>query len=80
MPISKEATPIRLVTTTATRPFMSDPGLSTNLARGLALRPNDPILDALAFSRGRFAIEVTGQPTLYLPSWPELSRVVEDCR
>jgi len=41
---------------------------------------NDPLLDALAFSRGRFAIETAGQPTLYVPSWPEVSRVIEDCR
>jgi hypothetical protein len=34
----------------------------------------------MAFSRGRFAIETAGLPTLYVPSWPEVSRVVEDCR
>jgi len=34
----------------------------------------------MAFSRGRFALETAGQETLYLPSWPEISRVVEDCR
>ena len=22
----------------------------------------------------------TGLPTLYVPSWPEISRVIEDCR
>ena len=40
----------------------------------------DPLLDAMAFSRGRFALEATGMPTLYVPSWPEISRVIEDCR
>jgi hypothetical protein len=40
----------------------------------------DPLLDALAFSRGRFAINVAGAPSLVLPSWPEVSRVVEECR
>jgi hypothetical protein len=41
---------------------------------------NDPLLDAMAFSRGRFAVETAGKPTLYVPSWPEVSRVIEDCR
>jgi hypothetical protein len=40
----------------------------------------DPLLDAIAFSRGRFAIGVLGAPAAVLPSWPEPARVVEDCR
>ena len=44
------------------------------------LPARDPALDAIAFSRGRFALETAGLATLYLPSWPEISRVVEDCR
>jgi hypothetical protein len=44
------------------------------------LPARDPLLDAMAFSRGRFAVEVRGLAPLYLPSWPEVSRIVEDCR
>ena len=44
------------------------------------LRPGDRLLDAMALSKGRFAVEVPGTPTLYLPSWAEVSRVIEDCR
>lgn len=44
------------------------------------VRPSDPLLDAMALSKGRFAVEVEGLPTLYLPSHAEVSRVVEDCR
>ncbi|MFC0202946.1 hypothetical protein [Novosphingobium soli] len=40
----------------------------------------DPGLDAMAFSRGRFAVAVTGEATLFVPSWAEVSRVIEDCR
>jgi hypothetical protein len=40
----------------------------------------DPLLDAMAFSKGRFAVEIAGQPTLYVPSYPEVTRVIEDCR
>lgn len=41
---------------------------------------SDPLLDAMALSRGRFALETGGEPALYVPSWTEVSRVVEDCR
>lgn len=40
----------------------------------------DPHLDQLAFSRGRFTVDVAGQPQFVLPAWPEPARVVEDCR
>lgn len=43
------------------------------------LAPDDMILDAIAFSRGRFAVQGMGA-TLVVPPWPELSRVIEDCR
>ena len=39
-----------------------------------------PLLDAMVFSRGRFAVEAAGAPLLILPAWPEPARVVEDCR
>jgi hypothetical protein len=41
---------------------------------------NDPFLDNIAFSRGRFTVEVPGMPTLVMPAWPEPARVIEDCR
>jgi hypothetical protein len=43
------------------------------------LSPADPILDALAFSRGRFTVALDGRATT-VPAWPEFTRVVEDCR
>ena len=43
------------------------------------LDPRDPILDALAFSRGKFGVTVDGRER-WLPAWPEVARVVEDCR
>ena len=45
-----------------------------------ALPTADPLLDAMAFSRGRFAIERAGEAPLVLPSWAEVGRVIEDCR
>lgn len=44
------------------------------------LAPSDPVLDQMAFSRGRFAVEAPGAARAILPAWPELARVVEDCR
>lgn len=57
-------------------------GAPTTNSAGLraALSASDPLLDAMAFSKGRFAIETPGVPPLYLPSWPEVTRVIEDCR
>lgn len=40
----------------------------------------DPLLDALAFSRGRIAVTVAGSPALVVPAWPDIARVIEDCR
>jgi hypothetical protein len=41
---------------------------------------SDPILDAMAFSRGRVLVEMEGQQPVILPSWAEITRIVEDCR
>src|SRR3546814_1542510 len=42
--------------------------------------PRDPWFDKIAFRRGRIAVEVTGLPPLTTPGWPEIVRVIEDCR
>jgi hypothetical protein len=41
---------------------------------------NDAILDAMAFSRGRIALELVGTQNTAIPVWSEIGRVVEDCR
>ncbi len=46
----------------------------------MALAVSDSLLDAMAFSRGRFMVEMGGAPTLVLPAWAEIGRVIEDCR
>ena len=74
------ALPITVRTTFGQRPLTSDPAASKPGWIAVRLTPRDPLLDQIAFSRGRFTLEVAGLPTLYLPSWPELSRVIEDCR
>lgn len=69
--------PMTIVTFHQTRPLS---GRSQSGAIGVTLDAGDALLDAMALSRGRFAIETAGLPTLYLPSWSEVTRVVEDCR
>ena len=44
------------------------------------LPAGDPLLDAMAITKGRFALKVDGEPTLYVPAWAEVTRVIEDCR
>ena len=45
-----------------------------------SLGAEDSLLDGIAFSRGRFSIELPGMPMLVIPSWPEPARVIEECR
>lgn len=54
--------------------------IASPLTVSAQLSANDRLLDAIALSKGRFAVEVAGAPTLYLPSWAEVTRVIEDCR
>lgn len=44
------------------------------------LAASDPLLDQIAFSRGRFLVQASGAAPLILPAWPEPVRVIEDCR
>jgi DNA-binding transcriptional LysR family regulator len=74
------AVPLAVATSNLRRPLMSDPARSPAGWLVVVLTARDPLLDAMAFSRGRFALEAAGLETLYLPAWPELSRVIEDCR
>ena len=74
------AVPMELTTTSSAHALMSDPALAAPGWLATAIPARDPLLDAMAFSRGRFALGAAGQATLYLPSWPEVSRVIEDCR
>ncbi len=79
-------TPLVITSTMARRMLTAESDSSGDFdgiaggAAGVSFTPRDPLLDAIAFSRGRFMVEIPGFAALYLPSWPELSRVIEDCR
>ena len=69
---------IRTETTTRSLRAPVDPEGQRMFAAVVPAR--DPLLDAMALTKGRFALELTGAPTLYLPAWAEVTRVIEDCR
>ncbi|RKF21857.1 hypothetical protein D6851_07530 [Altericroceibacterium spongiae] len=71
------AVPMQIQTETAQKSFRAAP-VADGLQARLAAR--DPFLDAMAFSKGRFAVGVSGLPQLFIPAWPEVTRVIEDCR
>lgn len=74
------AVPVTIQTATMNRTLSAYPEPGPPPVLALSLPARDGLLDAMAFSRGRFAIETAGLPTLYVPSWTEVSRVIEDCR
>lgn len=47
---------------------------------GMTLSARDTLIDAMGYSRGRFIVEMAGQPPLVVPAWAEILRVAEDCR
>ncbi|MEO6718005.1 MAG: hypothetical protein ABIM50_12255 [Novosphingobium sp.] len=72
--------PVTIQTSTLNRTLSASPEPGPPPVIALSLPSRDSLLDAMAFSRGRFAVETAGLPTLYVPSWTEVSRVIEDCR
>ena len=57
------------------------PAERVHLNEMLAQLPvSDPLLEQMAFSRGRFLVTIEGGPSLVVPAWPEVGRVIEDCR
>ena len=72
--------PMTVITQNVTRPLLGIAQRGSPPSIAVTFGANDPLLDAMAFSRGRFAVETAGLPTLYVPSWPEVSRIIEDCR
>lgn len=74
-----EALTMTITTTTLAKRLLGSPDSVTHGALG-TVRANDPLLDAIVYSRGKFMVSATSLPDLILPPWPEIARVVEDCR
>jgi hypothetical protein len=78
--VASEAVPLRVRTETAERFLTAAPAKDGSQWLITALGASDPLLDAMALTRGRFAVETAGLATLYVPAWAEVTRVIEDCR
>jgi len=74
------ALPMHVLTEFETRTLDAVPARSDPASIVAHLPARDSLLDAMAFSKGRFAVEIAGLQTLYVPSWAEVTRVIEDCR
>lgn len=72
--------PLTVTTTSTARVLTAQPLNGPQPAVAVSLPVRDPLLDAIIFSRGRFAVEARGFSPIYAPNWPEIARVVEDCR
>ena len=68
-----------MTVTTSDGPTSWPSGMERGAATVL-LAARDPFLDRLAFSRGRFTVELPGTAELVVPAWAEPARVIEDCR
>lgn len=68
---------IRILTETADRTVPVQAGTE---AVSVTLASRDPLLDAITFSNGRFAVAAPGRELIVAPAWPEITRVIEDCR
>jgi hypothetical protein len=66
--------------TTGARAYAATPIAGAVPTVAAELLPTDPQLDAVAFSRGRFLVGFSGGTDVVVPSWPEVARVIEDCR
>ena len=71
--ISRPATPVAALT------VVTDMQTRTIAPNG-RLSAYDPLLDAMAFSRGRILVSGGSAVVLAVPSWPEVARAIEDCR
>jgi hypothetical protein len=67
-------------TSSAIKEFLANPTGGSVAYLATEIMPTDPILDAMALSRGRIAIETEGTQPIAIPSWAEITRITEDCR
>jgi hypothetical protein len=73
------ATSIAVWTSSAMRTLPAIPGPAAGRITA-NLSASDPLLDAIAFSRGRISFSAVGVSPVVVPAWAEPARAVEDCR
>ena len=70
------STSMTIRTETVDRTLAATPAGSGSQQVMATLAASDPLLDAMAVTRGRSAVETTGLSTLYLPPWAEVTRAI----
>jgi hypothetical protein len=78
--IGSAEVPVTITTTSQRRDVTGRSTSQPPYFTDVELAADDRLLDAIAMSRGRFMVEIPGRIPLIAPAWPELSRVIEDCR
>ena len=68
------------VTSDGTRAFPAANAAGEPPQAGAETRADDPFLDRIAHSRGRFRVQLSGGPARIIPAWPEFARTIQDCR
>lgn len=71
---------ITMRSSSATRNWQGQPTGGTPGYIAAELAPSDKGLDDIAYTRGRIALEIAGSPSIAVPVYAEVSRVIEDCR
>jgi hypothetical protein len=77
---SEKDSVITVRTSSALKQLNASPTGGTPPYIAAELMPNDSILDAIVYTRGRIALEGQGQQSIAIPIWSEVAKVVEDCR
>ncbi len=72
--------PMTIRTSTSLRGLSARPTPGAQPYMAVTIAANDPILDAMGYSRGRFVVEMPPLAPLVVPSWAEVQRIAEDCR
>lgn len=77
---SNSSAPITIRASTTLKTYQTGAPAGNPPYVAAVLEARDPLLDAAGFSRGRILVQGGGAADLVVPSWPEILRVIEDCR
>jgi hypothetical protein len=78
--IADDGASTRIFTDSGSRNFTARPTGAVPPYAAIELPVGEVMLDRMAFTRGRFSIDINGLQRIVLPNWGEFARVVEDCR
>ena len=77
---ASSASPSMWVWTSSQKKSLSATYDASTAQVSVQLAPYEPLLDAIASSRGRVGFSTSGLEALVVPPWADIARVIEDCR